>query len=324
MRRRGVLRVAAAIGLGTTGTSRTLFAQRSKAAHVGVLVLGNPPPGLLLRVLREGLAKRGYVEGQNLTLVVRSAEGRVAHLSTAAAELVELKVDVIVAWQTPAVTAAQRATKEIPIVMSGAGDPVGSGFIASLSRPGGNITGLEGGAVDVFGKSVEFLRLLLPTARRIAALSNAIDPFAPTFVEIIRTNARVAGFEPHVVSMRPTGDLDEIFAGLAKAGVEALIVQPSLFRPAITELALKHRLPSISGTALFAHSGGLIAYTASHTALFDQTAGYVERILKGAAPAELPVARPTTYELVINLKTARALGLTVPPILLIRADEVIE
>lgn len=319
MRRREFISLVASVGAWTLSARA-----QGRMPTIGVLVLGNPPPDLLLRILRDNLAMRGYVEGQNIAFVVRSAEGQTENLPKAAAELVRQAADVIVTWQTPATAAARRATTEIPIVMAGVGDPQGNGFIASLARPGGNITGMAGGGVDYFGKFLDLLREMLPTARRVAILANAADPFAPTFLKVLQGNAQAAGIELQIGQVRPSDDVEKNLAGFANNGAEALILQPTLFRPAIAALLLKYRLPSISGAASFAAAGGLMSYTSSQAELFAGAAGYVERILKGDVPAELPVAQPTTYELALNLRTANALGLTVPPSLLVRADEVIE
>lgn len=320
----GRRQLVVAIAAAAAGWPVVARAQPKNMPLVGVLVLGNPPPDLLLRVFREGLRKRGYVEGRNITLAVRSAEGRAERLLEAARELVRLRADIIVAWQTPAVSAAKQATRDIPIVMAGAGDPIGNGFITSLSRPGGNITGMAGGGADLLGKTIELLREMVPTARRIAVLANAIDPYTLIFVRVLQENAQAAAVELHFANIHPSDDLDRVFAAFAKARLQGLIVQPSLLRPLVADLALRNRLPSISGFRAFAESGGLMSYSTNQAQIFDQAARYVHLILKGNAPAELPVALATEYELVINLKTAKALGLTIPPSLVLRADEVIE
>ena len=299
-------------------------AQPAKAPLIGVLVLGSPPPDLLLRVFREGLRKRGYVEGKNIALAVRSADGRAERLPDAAAELVRLRVNIIVAWQTPAVAAARRATGDIPIVMAGAADPVGNGFIASLARPGGNVTGMTGSGTEIYRKGLELLRETVPTARSFGVLANATDPFTPVYLRQLEEHARTAALELHVAKVRPSDDLREAFARFAKARLQGLIVQPSLLSPAIAVLALQHRLPSISGFREFAEGGGLMSYASNQAEMFDQAARYVDLILKGRVPAELPVAQASRFELVINLKTAKALRLEVPSLLLVRADELIE
>jgi putative tryptophan/tyrosine transport system substrate-binding protein len=323
MRRRLFLSLVAGVAATSSGlwplAART---QPAKSARIGVLVAANPEP--FASRLREALRALGYVEGQRAVIELRSADGHPDRLAALAAELVRLRVDVIVASQTPAVTAAKQATREIPIVMAAAGDPVGTGLIASLARPGGNITGLSGTTAELGGKIIELIRELLPQARRVAVLANAADPFTRPFVEQIRTGAGTIGMESQIITVRGADEFEPAFASMTQARAEALIVQPSLPRKAALELALKQRLPAVSPTRLFAAEGGLVAYAASFTDIWAKAAVYVDRILKGAKPADLPVEQPTRYELVINLKTAKALGLEVPPTLLARADEVIE
>jgi putative ABC transport system substrate-binding protein len=241
-----------------------------------------------------------------------------------ASELVRLKVDIIVAWQTPATAAAKAATREIPIVMAGAADPIGNGFIASHSRPGGNITGMSGAGGEVFGKGVELLREVVPRARRFAVLANAVDPFSPAFERLLETSAHGQGVQLLVNKVHPSDDLRRVFTEFARLRVDGLIIQPSLLSQAVADLALQHRLPSIAGFRAFAENGGLMSYSGNQAEYFEQAARYVDLILRGAKPAALPAAHATKFELVINLKTAKALGIVVPQTLLIRADELIE
>ena len=241
-----------------------------------------------------------------------------------AAELVRLKVDIIVAAQTPAVHAAKQATSEIPIVMATAGDPVGTGLIASLGRPGGNITGNAATTAELGAKTLEAVREMLPAVRRVAVLANASDPFTRSFLEQIEAGGRTLGIQVQSVMVRTADEFETAFSGMIKERADAVIVQPSLPRKAALELAMRHRLPSVSPTRLFPAEGGLMAYSASQHDMYRRAARYVDRILKGAKPADLPVEEPTKFELVINLKTAKALGITIPPALLARADEVIE
>jgi putative ABC transport system substrate-binding protein len=239
-----------------------------------------------------------------------------------AAELVRLKVDVIVAFLTPPATAAKQATRDIPIVMAGVGDPTGTGLVASLSRPSGNVTGTTTGSREVAGKLVELIRELLPMSRRFAVLANESDPFTRPFLVEIGRVARIVGLEMETAMARPAGPFDAAFQDMADKRVDAVIIQGSLMRQEVIDLATRHRLPSLSANATVPRAGGLMSYSAG--AYFRETAAYVDKILKGAKPADLPVSFPTKFELIVNLKTARMLGIAMPPTLLARADEVIE
>ena len=291
--------------------------------RIGVLVLGNPDPEPFLKELRNGLQKLGHVDGRTIQFEVRSAAGKASALPDAAADLVRLKVDIIVAWQTPAATAAKRATDEIPIVMT-AGDPVGTGLVASLSRPGGNVTGMDSFGAQLGGKCVELIRDTIPSARRVAILANATDPFTASFLAEIEKAASSLGVATQKLMRRPNDEFETTFAEIRKNAADAVIIQPSLLHQAAVDLALKHRLPSFTINRALPATGGLMGYAANSAQTVHDLAGYVDRILKGDKPADLPVTHPTKFELVINLKTARALGLTIPPTLLARADEVIE
>ena len=299
-------------------------AQQPRVPTIGVLVLGIPDPGPFLGALRDGLRNLGYSEGRNIRLETRTAEGRSSLLDEKAVELVRLKVDIIVAFQTPATTAARQATSEIPIVMAQVGDPVASGFVASLARPGGNVTGLAGGAAELVGKVVELVREMLPAARRVATLGNLSDPFTNLFVEGVGAGARSVGMEMEPIALRPAEPLEPAFETMASKKVDAVITMTNIFRKEVVDLAMKHRLPLFSTARVVSVSGGLVSYSADYTALWRETAVYIDKILKGSKPADLPVAFPSKFELVINLKTAKALGLEVSPMLLSRADEVIE
>jgi putative ABC transport system substrate-binding protein len=295
--------------------------QQTKLPRIGVLVPADPEP--FWSAFRDGLREHGYVQGQNIQIEFRSAEGKPERLRGLADEFVGLKVDVIVAHQTPAVTAARQATTETPIVMAPAGDPVGTGLISSLARPGGNITGLSATSAETGAKTLELIREVLPSARRVAVLANAPDPFSRDLVEQIENGGRTLGIAIQPVRVRGVDEFNAAFAAMLDERADAVIVQGSLPRRPAIDLALKHRLPLI-GANPFAREGGLMSYSARQTDLFGRAAYYVERILKGAKPAGIPVEQPTKYVLVINLKTARALGLELPPTLLARADEVIE
>jgi putative ABC transport system substrate-binding protein len=296
-------------------------AQQPKLPTIGILVPSNPEP--FWSEFRAGLRTHGYIEGHNIQFEFRSADGKPDRLRALADELVRLKVDIIAARFTPAVTAARHATSDIPIVMAWAGDPIGTGLISSLARPGGNITGLSG-AVTLWAKCVELIRDALPATRRVAFLANATDPFARSAIQQVELGGRALGIATQILLVRGVEEFDTAFAAMATEQADAVLVQPSLpLKPAI-DLALKQRLPSISTIRLFSSEGGLISYSVHESDMYRRAADYVDRILKGAKPADLPVEQPTRFELIVNLKTAKALGLTAPPTLLARADEVIE
>jgi putative tryptophan/tyrosine transport system substrate-binding protein len=275
-------------------------------------------------VFRQGLRDLGYVEGQNIRFQFRSAEGQANRLPELAAELVRLKVDVIVSWFTPPTQAAKQATRQIPIVMADAGDPVGMGLVASLARPGGNVTGIAGMTAELSGKCIELIREMLPAARRVTALANATDPFSKPFLEQVQLGGEATGTTINPIKISSREEFDAAFAAMEKERPDAVIVQPSLPSKRAAELALKHRVPAVSVPRRFAEEGGLMSYSPRIADLYRKAAVYVDKILKGAQPADLPLEQPTIFELVINLKTAKALGLTVPPIFLARADELIE
>ena len=300
------------------------MAQAQKMPTVGVLVAGRPDPEEPLRMFRAGLRELGYAEGQNIRIDIRNAEGNIDRLPELAAALVREKVDVIAAWMTPVILTAKRATSEIPIVMLGAGDPVGMGIVASLARPGGNITGMTGMTPELAGKLVELLKELLPSVSRIAALCNAPDPFWKPFLHQIELVGKAASVKIVPIMVAAGEKLDAAFAEIAAQKVDAVIVQPSLPLKDVADLALSHHLPVVSPLAPFPKAGGLMAYTAKAANYYREAAVFVDKILKGAKPADLPVEQPTKFELIINLKTAKALGLTIPPLLLAQADEVIE
>jgi putative ABC transport system substrate-binding protein len=297
-------------------------AQQINVPKLGILLVGNREP--FSRLFHEGLREFGYVDGQNIEFVLRSAEGRLSLLPELAAELVRLKVDIIVASETPSVQAAKRATSQIPIVMAPSGDPVGTGLIASLARPGSNVTGLSAATAELAGKSLELIREIMPAASRVAALADPTNAFTKPFLEQINLAAKTVGVEIQVVMVRRTEEIGAAFAEMIGKRIDAVIVQPTLPRTPIIDQLQKHRLPAVSGNRAFADSGGLMSYAGSLADRYRNAAPYVDKILKGAKPADLPVQQPTKFELVINLKTAKALGLTVPPTLLARADEVIE
>jgi putative ABC transport system substrate-binding protein len=299
-------------------------AQQPVMPTIGALVIGNTDPEEFWRVFRQGLRDLGYVEGQNIRFEFRSAEGQANRLPELAAELVRLKVDVIVTWFTPPTQAAKQATRQIPIVMADAGDPVGMGLVASLARPGGNVTGIAGMTAELSGKCIELIREMLPAARRVTALANATDPFSKPFLEQVQLGGEATGTTINPIKISSREEFEAAFAAMEKERPDAVIVQPSLPSKRAAELALKHRVPAVSVPRRFAEEGGLMSYSPRIADLYRKAAVYVDKILKGAQPADLPLEQPTIFELVINLKTAKALGLTVPPIFLARADELIE
>jgi putative ABC transport system substrate-binding protein len=270
------------------------------------------------------MSRLGYMPGRNLRVEFRAAASRGDVLAALAEELVRLKVDVIVAWFTPAIRAAQRATKQIPIVMVGAGDPVATGLVASISRPGGNTTGLASATAELSAKNVELMRELVPNAKKLSVLANPADPFTKTFLAQIELAASQQGFGCAQIMVDGDEQLDAAFAQLAGDGTQAVIVQPTLGSKKAASLALKARLPAAQPADTFASDGGLLAYSGKVSDNLRLAAEYVDKIWKGAAPADLPVQLPTQFDLRINAKTARELGLTVPPAILARADEVIE
>lgn len=293
--------------------------------RIGVLIF-TPMTTAAQDAFREGLRSHGYVEGQNVLVEWRWAEGRMDLAQAVAAEFVRLKVSVIVAEFTPAVQAAKNATHTIPIVMAPAGDPVASGLVASLARPGGNVTGLSNIAAELSGKRFELLRELIPGVARVGLLIHGADPLDKTFVDETQTAAAKAGIQLHVASVPRPEDLDAALSGMISEQVGAVIVQGNLPVPLreIAQSALRHRLPSMSLLSQFPEAGGLMSYGASLIDIRRRAATYVDKILKGAKPADLPVESPTTFELVINRTTARFLGLAVPASVLLRADRVIE
>jgi putative ABC transport system substrate-binding protein len=276
---------------------------------------------------RQGLRDLGYVEGQNLLLEYRYAEGREERLPDLAAELVRLQVNVIVAEGTPGTRAAQRATRAVPIVGVLLGDPLGAGFAASFARPGGNITGLAFQNTDLSTKRLELLQEAVPRVTRLAVLWDSHNPAAASAVQALEEPARSLGVQLHLLEVQGLQDFDSAFEAAQQGRAQALIQMGSpLFythRKTLLDLMAKSRLPTSCEQRLFVVEGCLMAYGPSFPDLFRRAATYVDKILKGASPADLPIEQPTRFELVINLKTAQALGLTIPPTLLFQADEVI-
>jgi ABC-type uncharacterized transport system substrate-binding protein len=299
-------------------------AQQMKVYRIGALFVGNADVEPLRTELSEALRKSGYIEGQNLLFEFRSAEEELDRLPKLAAELVALKVDLIVATYTPCALAAQRETHEIPTVIV-SGNPIETGLVPSLSRPGGNITGISLIAAELHGKCVELFHDMLPSLRRVAALGNAADPISKLFLEQVQLAGRTTGIEiAPAIMVRGPGEIDEALAAMKKERADAVVVQGSLASKNTAELALKHGLPAATVPRSFAEVGGLMSYGADGPDSFRRAAAFVVKILQGGKPADMPVEQPTKFELVINLKTARALGLDVPWFLQQRADEVIE
>jgi putative ABC transport system substrate-binding protein len=300
-------------------------AQQLKVAQIGVLVLTNADGQSLTRELRLGLRDLGYSEGQNFVFQLRSADDDAARLPRLATDLVSARVDVIVATFTPCALAAKQATTTIPIVMAAVADPIAVGLVASLARPGGNITGFSNMAAETAGKSVELFRDMLPSIGRVAALANPADPFTTPFLEHVRLAGQTAGIRIEPVAMaRGSEEAEAAFAAISQERAEAVVVQGIFFSKTIAELALKYRLPTASVVRQFAEVGGLISYGADIRDIYRRSATLVYRILQGTKPADLPVELPTRFELVLNMKTAKALGIDVPWFFQQRADEVIE
>jgi putative ABC transport system substrate-binding protein len=310
---------------GVVGWPIAVLAQPSKVARIGVLYIGLADAESFKKELRDGLSELGYVEGQNIAFEFRSAEGKLDRLPELASELVRLKVDLIVALYVPSALAAKQATREIPIVIIAA-EPIETGIVASWARPGGNITGVALMSAALVGKCVELFRDMLSATRRIAVLTNAADPlFAKLVVDQIETAGRVTGIEIQPIMVRgPDEELDTAFATIARGRSDAVVIQGSLSTKRIADLALEHRLPAASTTRGFVDAGGLMSYGADGPAMFRHSARFVQRILQGRQPNDLPIEQPTKFELAVNLRTAKAMGLTIPESFLARADEVID
>jgi putative ABC transport system substrate-binding protein len=293
--------------------------------RIGALYIGIADADSFKKELREGMRELGYIEGQNIAFEFRSAEGKLDQLPRLAAELVQLKVDVIVALYVPCALAAKHATRDIPIVIL-AGDPVETGIVPSLARPGGNITGVSLMAVASHGKSVELFRDMLSSARRVGVLGHATNPvFAKAMLDEVLLAGGPTGIKIQpVVMIRGPDEAETAFATLVRGRADAVVVQGSLAIKSLTDMAIKYRLPTASTTRSFADIGGLMSFGADGPASVRHGAKFVHRILQGKQPKDLPIEQPTKFELVINLKTAKALGLTIPPSLLLRADQVIE
>jgi putative tryptophan/tyrosine transport system substrate-binding protein len=306
--------------------------QATKVYRIGRLIAGPPTldPNPSLEAFRQGLRELGYVEGQNLVIEYRYAEGSEERLRALATELVRLHVDLIVAGGSASIRAAQQATHTIPIVMATAAyDAVTEGFVASLARPGGNITGLSNLGDGLPGKRLEILKETVPHSTRMAVLVNPANPPATAMLHNLTVAAQELKLHLHVVELRRAEELDTAFAAITHEGADALIVvsDPVLMDGLcgqVADRAATRRLPAMYDWKMYVEAGGLMAYGPSLPETHRRAATYVDKILKGAKPAELPVERPTKFDLLINLKTAQALGITIPPHLLVLADEVIK
>ncbi len=302
---------------------------RREVQKIGMLETVSPSVNAAnLDAFRQGLRALGYVEGQNFVIEYRSVDGRPERFPELAAELVRLKVDLILTRGTMGVTAAKNATGTIPIVMAASGDPLGAGLVAGLARPGGNVTGLSALTTEVSGKRLQLLKEAIPGSQRIAVLLDMSNPTLATQWRAIDQTARSMGLLPQLVDVRKAEDLGAAFAAAVKQRADAAIVGLGAVMQnnvgLIVSLAAKRRLPAVYPSRDFVNAGGLIAYGVSYPDSYRRAATYVDRILKGAKPGDLPVEQATKLELVINVKTAKALGLTIPPSLLLRADELIE
>ena len=290
--------------------------------------LSDPRTPRFLEAFRQGLRELGYAEGQNIAMESRFAEGKWDQLPSLAAELVRLKVDVIVTYTTPATQAAKQATGTIPIVVAAVIDPVAAGLVASLAHPGGNITGLSQMVPELVGKQLEVLKEVAPKISRVALLGNPANAGNAPQVRHAQNAARALGMRLQSLEARGPSEIESAFAAMTaeRAGAVIVLIDSTLIdhRTRIADLAARRRLPMVSGTIETAEAGGLIAYGPSVRDMFRRAAAHVDKILKGAKPADLPIEQPTKFDLVINLRTARALGLTIPQSVLLRADQVIQ
>jgi putative ABC transport system substrate-binding protein len=303
-----------------------LHAQSAKTARVGILLPSDDSTTTFLVPFRQGLRDLGYVEGRTVSLEVRSANGRTDRLPGLARELVRMNVDVLVTITSPGVRAAREATSTIPIVAGAVDDAVEQGFVASLAHPGGNVTGVSSLNTELSAKRLELLKEALPKVSRVAVLREAVG--GASSIQATATAARTLRVQLQIFELRDPNELPSVFAAMAKERIEALTVLPG---PMITsqmlqivELASRARLPAVFPEARFVEAGGMISYGPNLAEIYRSAAGYVDKILKGAKPSNLPVEQPTKFESIINLKAAKGLGVTIPPSLLGRADEVIQ
>jgi putative ABC transport system substrate-binding protein len=305
-----------------------VYAQQQTAPRrIGVILVGYLPESKQAQEFRQGLKDAGYVEGRDVVIEWRSASGDYDRVKGLVADLVQRQVEVIVVENTFAAITTQRATSSIPIVMAIVADPVGTGLIASLAHPGGNITGLSMMLTDISTKRLQLLKEVLPQATRVAVLSNPTVSWHAKIIEDLKAAAPSLSIELSFAAVRKAEDIGPAFSAFNRARAQALYVteDPLLLvhRPMLFKLASNARLPTIHGNRQYVEAGGLMSYGPSYGDLFRRSAGYVDKILKGAKPAELPVEQPTKFDLVVNLKTAKALGITIPQSILLQADEVV-
>ena len=325
-------RVVLALGAAALAAPLASFAQQqpAKIARIGFLGAASDSGFYAkgVEALRAGLRDLGYMEGKNIVIEPRWAEGKYERLPELARELVRLKVDVIVAVPSPAIRAAQQATSTIPIVFPTTGDPVGSGVAASLARPGGNITGLSNSNLDVSAKLLDLLKAIAPKLTRVAMLGNPGSSTQPRILKSVQAAAQTVGIQILPVEARSPEEIERAFPRMTREGAGAVIIAADALFLAqsrrIAELALNHGLPSISQHPNYAEVGGLMSYGQNTLEGYRRAASYVDKILNGAKPGDLPIEQPTKFQLLINRKTAKALGRTIPPELLLRADEVIQ
>jgi putative ABC transport system substrate-binding protein len=320
-----------AIALATLGARPGAFAQQQRSWRVGFVALPQRPEpleGSRFGAFALGMRELGYVEGRNLAIDWRFAAGEIGRVAELVAEVVQRKVDIIVAGETPVIKAAQKATATIPIVMAASNDPVGSGFVESLGRPGLNITGVSILSTDLSGKQVETLQSVAPKATRVAILLNPRNSSNVAIATNLQAAMQVARITGQLIEASTAEGIEEAFAEMQRQGASAVVIAADSFfveqRERIAQLALKHRLPSVFSFREHVQAGGLISYGQHLADSYRRAATYVDRIFNGAKPSELPVDLSTKLELIVNLKTAKALGLTVPDKVLARADEVIE
>jgi len=303
-----------------------LHAQSAKTARVGVLLPSDDSTTIFLPAFRLGLRDLGYVEGRTVSLEMRSANGRTDRLPSLARELVQMKVDVLVTITSPGVRAAREATSTIPIVAGAVDDAVEQGFVASLAHPGGNVTGVSWLNTELSAKRLELLKEAIPEVTRVAVLREAVGGVSS--IKATSTAARALRVHLQIFELRDPNELPTVFAAMAKERIEALTVLPGPMinsqMPRIVELASRTRLPAVFPEARFVEAGGMMSYGPNLAEMYRRAAGYVDKILNGVKPSNLPVEQPTKFESIINLKTAKALGLTIPPSLLQRADQIIE
>ncbi len=299
--------------------------QAGKVYRIGFLRSGYPPEGYIAS-LEQGLREQGYVPGRNVVVEIRATDGSVDQLPGLAEELVRSRVDVVLGSAAPAALALKRTTASVPVIFVGVVDPVELGLVSSLARPGGNITGLATNSADLAGKRLEMLRAIAPRLRRVAVLWHPANPTNPIQLKGAQAAARTLGVQFDLVSIQGPGDFDA--AAKAVRGADGLLQLESplfvTYRARLAELASRSRLPAIFSQREYAEAGGLMSYGTDFRDLYRRAGHYVGKILKGAKPAELPVEQPAKFDLVINLRTSKALGLTIPPSLLQRADQVIE